>query len=99
MRSAIKILCIVSLCAAALTLFGCVGNDDPPSLINTSAPIQTTPSPDVTTTTPADVTTPTETTPADTTPSQTTPADTTPSQTTPADTTAPPEFDGWSDFH
>jgi len=88
MRSAIKILCILSLCAAALTLFGCVGNDDPPSLINTTAPTETTPSPDVTTPTPAGVTTPTDTTPAQTTPTETTPEETT-----------PPEFDGWSDFH
>lgn len=93
MRSAIKIFCILSLCAAALTLFGCVGNDDPPSLINTTAPTETTPAPDITTPTPVDSTTPTETTPTDTTPAQTTPTETTTDQTT------PPEFDGWSDFH
>ncbi len=89
MRSAIKILCIVWLCAAALMLFGCVGNDDPPSLINTTEPTQTTPGPNVTTPIPEDSTTPT----------QPSPAVTTPAQTTPADTTTPPEFDGWSDFH
>ena len=94
MRSAIKILCILSLCVTALTLVGCVGDEQPPSLINTTAPIETTPSPNVTTPISEDSTSPIETTLADTTPSQTTPA-----QTTPPDTTTPPEFDGWSDFH
>ena len=83
MRSAMKIFCAAAICVAALAFGGCVGNDYPPSLINTTAPIETTPAP------------PQETTPAE---NDTTPAETTPAQTTPADTTAP-EFEGWSDFH
>ena len=73
MRSAMKIFCAAAICVAALAFGGCVGNDYPPSLINTTAPIETTPAPQ-------------DTTPAE---NETTPADTTPAQTTPADTTAP----------